>query len=167
MDQQNWTAKIPLKRTEEALLPIITTWSCVFDKYLYLKYSYTQMCRWVGVFQKSRDPIVTTLLAPREEFHLDFSLKSCTDPTLVAADPLEKKIISILLSKNNNCPTLFCTFTINKSSFLTTVKKKMTCVSLFSIQKFLIYKFKLLSLLKRLYSMSSATYVHDSLPATS
>ena len=61
---------------------------------------------------------------------------------------------------------LFCTFTIDNSSFLTTVRKKMSCVSLFSEQKFLIYKFKLLSLLKRLHSMSSTTYINDLLPVT-
>ena len=119
------------------------------------------MCRWVGIFQKSRDPIVMTLLAPGEECHLHFSPKSCTYPTLVNIDPLEVKIISILLPKNNNCPMLFCTITIDNSSFLTTVKKKMFCASLFSIKKFLIYKFKLFSLLKKLYSMSSTTYIHD------
>ena len=97
---------------------------------------------------------------------LDFSPLSCTYPTLVTTDPLEVKIISIILYKNTNCPMLFCTFTTDNSSFLTTVKKKMSCVSLFSIQKFLIYKFKLLSLLKRLYSMSSATYIHNPLPVT-
>ena len=29
---------------------------------------------------------------------------------------------------------LFCTFTLDNSSFLTTVKKKMFCVSLFSVK---------------------------------
>ena len=124
------------------------------------------MCRWIDIFQKLCDPIVITLLAPGEKCHLDFSPKSCTYPSLVTTDPLEVKIISILLYKNNNSPTLFCTFTIDNSSFLTTIKKKMSCVSLFSIKKFLIYKFKVLSLLKWLYSMSSATYIHGPLPVT-
>ena len=84
----------------------------------------------------------------------------------LTADLLEVKIITILLYENNNCPMLFCTFTIDNSSFLTTVRKKMSCVSLFSEQKFLIYKFKLLSLLERLYSMSSTTYINDLLPVT-
>ena len=53
----------------------------------------------------------------------------------VTIEPLEVKIISILLYKNNNCPMLFCTFTIDKSSFLTTVTQKMFCVSLFSVKK--------------------------------
>ena len=131
-----------------ALLPIITTLSCNSEKYLYLIYSYTQMCRWVGIFQKSRDPIVMTLLALGKECHPDFSPKSCAYPTLVTIDPVEVKIISILLYKINNCPSLFCTFTIDSSSYLTTVKKKMVCVPLFSVQKFLIYIFKLLSLLR-------------------
>ena len=117
-------------------------------------------------FSKACDPIVMTLLAPGEEFRLYFSPKSCTYPTLVTIDPLEVKIISILLYKNNNCPTLFYTFTIDNSSFLTTVKKKMICVSLFSVKEFLIYKFKLLSLLKRLCSMSSITYIHNPLLVT-
>ena len=124
------------------------------------------MCRWIDIFQKLCDPIVITLLAPGEKCHLDFSPKSCTYPSLVTTDPLEVKIISILLYKNNNSPTLFCTFTIDNSSFLTTIKKKMSCVSLFSIKKFLIYKFKVLSLLKWLCSMSSATYIHGPLPVT-
>ena len=124
------------------------------------------MCRWIDIFQKLCDPIVITLLAPGEKCHLDFSPKSCTYPSLVTTDPLEMKIISILLYKNNNSPTLFCTFTIDNSSFLTTIKKKMSCVSLFSIKKFLIYKFKVLSLLKWLYSMSSPTYIHGPLPHT-
>ena len=123
VNPENWTAGIPLKRTAGALFPIITTWSRDFDKYLYLKYSYThvQMRR---CFSKLHDPIVMTLLAPGEECHLDFSPKSCTYPTLVTIDPPEVKIISILLYKDSNCPTLFCTFTIDNSSFLTTVKKK-------------------------------------------
>ena len=83
------------------------------------------------------DSIVITLLRPGEECHLDFSPKSCTYPTLVTTDPQEVKIISILLFKNNNCPMLFFTFTNDNSSFLTTVKKKKSCISLFSIQKFL------------------------------
>ena len=100
-----------------------------------------------------------TLLAPGEECHLDLSPKSCAYPTSV-------KIIPILLHKYNNCPMLFCTFTIDNSSFHTTVKKKMFYVSLFSVTKFLIYKFKLLSLLKRLCSMSSTKNIHDPLPVT-
>ena len=112
-------------------------------------------------FSKSCDPIVMTLLAPGEEFHLYFSPKSCTYPTLVTIDPLEVKIISILLYENNNCPMLFCTFTTDNSSFLITVKKEMICVSFSSVEDFLIYKFKLLPLLKRLYSMSSTTYIHE------
>ena len=86
-----------------------------------------------GIFQKSHDPIMMILLAPAEDCHLDFPPKSCSYPTLVTIDPLEVKILSILLYKNNNCPTLFCTFTINKSSFLTTVKKKnVLCILIFS-----------------------------------
>ena len=42
----------------------------------------------------------------------------------------------------------------------------MFCVSLFSVKEFLIYKFKQLSFLKRLYNMSSTTYIHDPLPVT-
>ena len=114
-------------------------------------------------FSKSNDPIVMKLLAPGEECHLDFSHKSRTYPTLVTIDPLEVKIISILLYKNSNCPTLFFTLTIDNSLFHATVKK-MYCVSLFSVKEFLIYKFKLLSFLKKLYNMSSTTYIHDPLP---
>ena len=114
-------------------------------------------------FSKSNDPIARKLLAPGEECHLDFSRKSCTYPTLVTIDPLEVKIISILLYKNSNCPTLFFTLTIDNSLFHATVKK-MYCVSLFSVKEFLIYKFKLLSFLKKLYNMSSTTYIHDPLP---
>ena len=90
-------------------------------------------------FSKSHDPIVMTLLPPGEECNLDFSPKSCAYPTLVTIDPLEVEIISILLYKDSNCPTLFCTFTIDNSLFLTTVKKKMYCVSLFPVKDFLIY----------------------------
>ena len=61
---------------------------------------------------------------------------------------------------------LFCTFTIDNSLFLATVKKKMSCLSLFLEQKLSIYKFKLLSLLKRVYSMSITIYINDLLPVT-
>ena len=44
-------------------------------------------------FSKSHDPNVTTLLAPGEECHLDFSPKSYTYPTLATIDPPEVKII--------------------------------------------------------------------------
>ena len=119
-----------------------------------------------SIFEKLCDPIVMTLLVPGEECHLDFSPKSCAYPTLVTTDPLEVKIISILLYKNNNRPTLFSTFTVDNSSFCTTVKKKASCVSLFSVQMFLIYKFKLLSLLKRFCRMSSTIYINNLLPVT-
>ena len=115
-------------------------------------------------FSNSHDSIMMALLAPGEECHLDFSPKSCTYPTLATIDPPEVNIISILLY--SNYPMLYCTFTIDNSLFLTTVKKKMFCVSLFSVKEFLIYKFKLLSFLKKLYNMSSTTYIHDLLPVT-
>ena len=166
VNQEYWKTGIPLKRrTAGALFPLITTWSRDFDKYLYLKYSYThvQMRR---CFSKLHDPIVMTLLAPGEECHLDFSPKSCTYPTLATIDPSEVKIISILLNKDSNCPTLFYTFTIGSGLFRTTVKKKMFCISLFSVTEFLIYKFKLLWFLKKFYSMPSTAYIHDLLPVT-
>ena len=102
-----------------ALPPIITTLSCDF-----LKYSCNQINRWVGIFQKLSDSIVIRLMAPGEECHLDFSPKTCAYPTLV-------KIISILLHKNNNCPMLFCTFTIDNSSFHTTVTENVLCILIF------------------------------------
>ena len=122
--QSEWRVYLWRGKWQVTLLPIITTLSRDFDKCLHLKCSYTQMCRWVGIFQKLCDPIVMTLLAPGEECHLDFSPESCAYPTLVTIDPLEVKIISVLLYKNNNCQTLFCTCTIDNSSFLTNIKKK-------------------------------------------
>ena len=86
------------------------------------------MCKWVGIFQKLRDFIVMTLLAPREKCHLDFSPKSCTYPTAVTIDPAEVMIISILLHENNYFPMLFCTFTIDNRSFITTANKKKCSV---------------------------------------
>ena len=83
-------------------------------------------------FSKSHDPNVMKLLAPGEECHLDFSRKSCTYPTLVTIDPLEVKIISILLYKNSNCPTLFFILTIDNSLFHATVKKNVLCLLIFS-----------------------------------
>ena len=85
-----------------APLPIITTWSCDFDKHIsqILIHSDAEMSRYLS---KSHDSIVMMLLAPGEECHLDVSPKSCTYPTLVTIDPLEVKIISILLYKNSNC----------------------------------------------------------------
>ena len=74
-------------------------------------------------FSKSNDPIARKLLAPGEEYQLDFSRKSCTYPTLVTIDPLEVKIISILHYKNSKCPMLFCTFITDNSLFYTEVKK--------------------------------------------
>ena len=76
-----------------------------------------------SIFEKLCDPVVMTLLVPGEECHLDFSPKSCAYPTLVTLDPLEAEIISVLLCKNN-CPKLFCSFTIDNSSYITTVRKK-------------------------------------------
>ena len=102
----------------------------------YLKYSYTQMCRWVGIFQKSYDPIVMTLLVTGEECYLDFSSWSCTYPTLVSIEPLEVKIISIFLYKNDNCPTLFWAFIIDNSSFLTTVTQKCSMYPYFQQKSF-------------------------------
>ena len=58
-----------------------------------------------SIFEKLCDPIVMTLLVPGEECHLDFSPKSCAYPTLMTIDPLEVKIISVLLYKN---PTVQC-----------------------------------------------------------
>ena len=93
-----------------------------------LIYSDVQISRY---FSKSCDPVVVMLPAPGEECHLDSSPKSCTYPSLLTIDIPEVKAFSILLYKNN-CPMLFCTFTLDNSSFLTTVKKKVFCVSLFS-----------------------------------
>ena len=126
-----------------------------------LIHSDVQMSRY---FSKSHDPIVMKLLVPGEECHPYFFPKSCNYPTLVTMDPLEVKIISILYYKNSNCPTLFWPFIIDNSLFYTAVKN--ICVSLFSVKEFLIYKFKQLSFLKRLYNMSSTTYIHDPLPVT-
>ena len=76
------SAKLDSRYTSEeensmgTLLPIVTTLLCDFDKYLHLKHSYTQMCRRVGIFQKSHNPIVMTLLAPGKVCH-----KSCVNPT--------------------------------------------------------------------------------------
>ena len=166
----SWSRKLDSRYTSEeetagALFPIITTLSRDFEKYLYLKsiYSSVQIGRY---FSNSHDSIMMALLAPGEECHLDFCPKSCTYPTLATIDPPEVKIISILLYKDSNCPMLYCTFTIDNSLFLTTVKKKMFCVSLFSVKEFLIYKSKLLSFLQRLYNMSRTTYIHDLLPVT-
>ena len=165
--QQNWTIAIPLKKRTAGGTPsyhhyfVTWLWQILISQILI--HSEVQIS-WY--FSKVSWPYYDGILAPGEECHLDFSSKSCTYPSLVTRDPLEIKIILILLYENNNCPTLFCIFTIGNSSFLTTVKKKMSCVSLFSIQKFLIYKFKLLSLLKPLYSMSNPTYIHDLLPVT-
>ena len=93
-----------------------------------LIYSDVQMSRY---FSKSCDPVVIMLLAPGEECHLDSCPKSCTYPSLVTIDPPEVKTFSILLYKNN-CPMLFCTFTFDNSSFLTTVKKKnVLCILVF------------------------------------
>ena len=106
----------------------LVTWLWKILIYQILIYSDVQMSRY---FSKSCDPVVMMLLAPGEECHLDSSPKSCTYPSLVTRDPPEVKIFSILLYKNN-CPMLFCTFTLDNSSFLPTVKKKMFCVSLLS-----------------------------------
>ena len=97
--------------------------------------THTLRCANEQVFFKSRVTsfIAMILLAPGEECHLDFSSKSCTNPTLVTIDPLEVKIISILLYKNSYFPMLFCTFTIDNGSFLTNVKKKnVLCMVIFS-----------------------------------
>ena len=65
----------------------------------------------------------------------------------------------------NNLPMLFCFFIISNSSFLTTGREKLLFILIF-IKKCLIYKFKVLSLLKRLCRMSSTTYICDPLPVT-
>ena len=51
----------------------------IYLKYI-LIYSDVHMIRY---FLKSFDPILTMLLSPKEECHLDFSSKSCTYPSLV------------------------------------------------------------------------------------
>ena len=111
------------------------------------------MCRWVDIFQSHMTPSCWCYKLLGRSFTWT-SPKSCTYPTLVTIDPLEVKIVSILLYKNSNCPTLFWTFTIDNSLFLTTIEK-MFCVFLLSVKEFLIYKFRLLSFLKRLYNMSN------------
>ena len=84
-------------------------------------------------FSKSCDLIVMMLLAPGEKYYLDFSPKSCTYPSLVTIDPPGVKTFSILLYKSNNCPMLFCTFTLDNCSFLTTAEKKnVLCILIFS-----------------------------------
>ena len=167
VSHQNRTVGIPLKKRTAGVTPshahyfVTWLWQILISEILI--HSDVKMS-WY--FSKFASPYYDGILAPGEECHLDFSPKSCTYPTLVTRDPLELNINLVLLYKNNSYPTLFCTFTIDNSSFLTTVKKRKSCVSLFSLQKFLIYKVKQLSLLKRLYSMSNATYIHDLLLVT-
>ena len=165
--QQNWTAGIPLKQRTtgehsfpSSLLGLVTLTNT------YISNTYTCKCADEQIFFKVTWSVKMTLLVPGEKCQLGFSPKSCTYPTLVTIDPLGVKIVSILVYKNDNCPTLFCTFTTDNSSFRTIAKKKMFCVSIFLVKEFLIYKFKLLSLLKRLYSMSSTMNIHDPLPVT-
>ena len=167
VSHQNWTVGIPFKKRTAGATPshdhYFVTW---LSQILISEILIHPDVKMSWYFSKVASPYYDGILAPGEECHLDFSPKSCTYPTLVTRDPLELNINLVLLYKNNSCPTLFCTFTIDNSSFLTTVNKRKSCVSLFSLQKFLIYKFKLLSLLKWLYSMFNATYIHDLLLVT-
>ena len=154
VNQENWTAGIPLKRrTAGALFPIITTWSHNFDQYLYLKYSYTHICKWV-VFFKVTWPHRDDVTSSWEECHLDFSPKSCTYSTLATIDPPEVKIISILPYKIVTVQLYSAPLPLTIVYFLLLLRKKMFCVSLFSVKELLIYKFKWLSFLRRLYNMS-------------
>ena len=116
-----------------ALLPVIITLSCDFEKYSCLKYSYTQMCRWVGIFQKLHDSIAITLLATGDECHLDFSPKSCAYPTFVTIDPLELKIISILLLDIITCQCYSASLSLAIVHFLLLVGKNY-CLSLFLLK---------------------------------
>ena len=82
-----------------------------------------------------------------------------TYPLLSTIDPLEVKINSILLYKivtiQRYSPPLSSTI----AYFLLVLRKKLFCVSFFSVKEFLIYKFKLLSFLKRLYIKSCYKYL--------
>ena len=136
VNQENWTAGISLIsryisdcRGTFSRHHYLVTWIWQILISQILIHSYVQMTRY---FSKSHDPMVMTLLAPGEKCHLDFSPKSCIYPTLATTDPPEAKIISILLYKDNNCPTQFCTFTIENILFFTTVKKKKLYILIFS-----------------------------------
>ena len=165
--QQNWAVGIPLRKRTAGGTPshhhylVTLLWQVLISQMLI--HLDVQMNRY---FSKVVWPNCDNITSSWGEVSPRLLSQELSYPSLVTTNPLEVKIISILLYKNNNSPTLFCTFTIDNSSFLTTIKKKMSCVSLFSIKKFLIYKFKVLSLLKWLYSMSSATYIHGPLPVT-
>ena len=117
VNHQSWTAGIPLKRrTAGTLLPIIWyTWSCDFEKYLYLKYSWTQMCRWVDIFQSHIVPSWWCYkLLGRSVIWT--TPKSCTYPTLVTTDPLEVSFKFI----NSNCFPFWkgCTICLAQLAFM-------------------------------------------------
>ena len=77
------------------------------------------------------DVSLRIIVAPGE---LDPSPKSFTYPTLVTTDPLEVKIVSILLYKINNCPTLFCTLAI--AHFLLLLRKTCPVCPYFQYKSF-------------------------------
>ena len=133
--QQNWTAGIPLKRRTAGGTPschhyfVMWLWEILISQILI--YSDVQMS--IGIFQKLHDSIAITLLATGDECHLDFSPKSCAYPTFVTIDPLELKIISILLLDIITCQCYSASLSLAIVHFLLLVGKNY-CLSLFLLK---------------------------------
>ena len=87
------------------------------------------------------------------------SPKSCTYPTLVPIDP-QFYFIKIVTVQRYSAPLL-----LTIAYFLLLLKRNVVCILIFS-KRVSDLKFKLLSFLKKLYNMSSTTYIHDPLPVT-
>ena len=87
------------------------------------------------------------------------SPKNCTYPTLVTTDP-QFYFIKIVTVQRYSAPLL-----LTIAYFLLLLKRNVVCILIFS-KRVSDLKFKLLSFLKKLYNMSSTTYIHDLLPVT-
>ena len=124
--QQNWTVGIPLRKRTAGGTPshhhylVTLLWQVLISQMLI--HLDVQMNRY---FSKVVWPNCDNITSSWGEVSPRLLSQELSYPSLVTTNPLEVKIISILLYKNNNSPTLFCTFTIDNSSFLTTIKKKM------------------------------------------
>ena len=116
------------------------------------------MCRPVDIFQSHMTPSWWRYkLLGRSVIWT--SSKSCTYPTLVTIDP-QFYFIKIVTVQRYSAPLL-----LTIAYFLLLLKRNVVCILIFS-KRVSDLKFKLLSFLKKLYNMSSTTYIHDPLPVT-
>ena len=130
--QQNWTAGRPLKNRTAGDTPsphhyfVKWLWQILISEILIQ--SDVQMSRYfLKIAWPHHDDMTCSLGGGGGRGYLDFSPNSCIIQLWWPSRSEDNFNFTLILPQFylNNCPVLFCTFTIDNSSFLTTIMQKV------------------------------------------